>query len=99
MINSYCKFSPVENFENTFGKEAKVMFEYVIFLILGFVIGYFISTKLHKSNLVGTLQIIESDEIEQPYIFLELDKDNIDEICEMKYVHMRVKNIHQNSHE
>lgn len=74
------------------------MFEYVILLILGFVIGYIIASQLHKSILVGTLQIIESDEIEQPYIFLELDKDNIDEICEMKYVHMRVKNIHQNSH-
>ena len=78
------------------------MFEYVIFVIFGFItgsiIGYHISNQLHKSNLVGSLQIIESDEIEQPYIFLELDKDNIEEICEMKHVHMRVKNIHQNSH-
>ena len=98
MINSYCKFSPVENFENISGKEVNIMFGYVILLILGFTIGYTISSQLHKSNLVGTLQIIESDEIEQPYIFLELDKDNIDEICEMKYVHVRVKNIHQNSH-
>ena len=74
------------------------MLEYILIFAAGIFAGYLISAKLRRSDLVGTLQIIESDELERPYIFLELDKDNVDEICEMKYVSMRVKSTQQNSH-
>lgn len=74
------------------------MLEYILIFAAGIFAGYLISAKLRRSNLVGTLQIIESDELEKPYIFLELDKDNVDEICEMHHVSMRVKAAYQNSH-
>ena len=75
------------------------MFEYLAIFSIGIFVGYLITVKLRKSDLVGTLQIIETADSDRPYIFLELDKDNVDEICTMKYVSMRVKDIHQNSHE
>ena len=75
------------------------MLDYLVIFSIGIFVGFLITVKLRKSDLVGTLQIIETADSDRPYIFLELDKDNVDEISKMQYVSMRVKDIHQNSHE
>lgn len=66
------------------------MFEYIILVVIGILIGNLITSFVNKSKLVGTLQVIESDELEQPYIFLELN-DEVEMLCDKKYVHMDVK--------
>lgn len=66
------------------------MFEYIILVVVGILIGNLITSFVNKSKLVGTLQVIESDELEQPYIFLELN-DEVEMLCDKKYVHMDVK--------
>ena len=66
------------------------MFEYIILVAVGILIGSLITTFVNKSKLVGTLQVVESDELEQPYIFLELN-DEVETLCDKKYVHMDVK--------
>lgn len=66
------------------------MVEYFFLILVGMLIGKFISSLDHKSKLVGTLQIIESDELEQPYIFLELN-DEVETLLDKKYVHMDIK--------
>lgn len=74
------------------------MFEYLVIFSIGIFVGYLITIRLRRTDLIGTLQIIETIDSDRPYIFLELDKDNVDEISKMQYVSMRVKDIHENSH-
>lgn len=66
------------------------MIKYFVLLLIGILIGRLITLVQMNSKSVGTLQVIESDELEQPYIFLELN-DEVETLCDKKYVHMDVK--------
>ena len=66
------------------------MIEYLFLILIGILLGRLVTLLQMNSKSIGTLQIIESDELEQPYIFLEL-KDDVEVLCDKKYVHMDVK--------
>lgn len=66
------------------------MIKYLVLLLIGILIGRLITLLQMNSKSAGTLQVIESDELEQPYIFLELN-DEVETLCDKKYVHMDIK--------
>lgn len=66
------------------------MLKYIILLLIGILLGRLVTLLQMNSKSAGTLQVIESDELEQPYIFLELN-DEVETLFDKKYVHMDVK--------
>lgn len=66
------------------------MVKYIILLLIGILLGRLVTLLQMNSKSAGTLQVIESDELEQPYIFLELN-DEVETLFDKKYVHMYVK--------
>lgn len=60
----------------------------LIGLVIGLLIGRYISKSTYQTKPIGTLRIDTSDS-DGPYMFLELDK-NIGDICLEEYVRLRV---------
>lgn len=68
---------------------------YVLCSIIGVITGCVLTSMYKRSKAVGTLQIITS-EGEEPYLFLQLDKE-APNLYECQYVSMKVTKKHVNS--
>lgn len=68
---------------------------YVLCSILGIITGYVLTSVYKRSKAIGTLQIITS-EGEEPYLFLQLDKE-VPNLYKYQYVSMKVTTKHVNS--
>ena len=61
----------------------------VLLIILGVIIGVFISTVIYTLRTDGTVRVDQSDPTEEPYLFLELDKP-VNEIISKHHVTFKV---------
>ena len=67
--------------------------EVLIWILIGFAIGFIAACIGVLTLNVGTLQIDRSDPSEPPYPFLRISKDSsIEELSRRKYVLLEVKN-------
>lgn len=55
------------------------------YCLLGFVLGIITSLIVVKRSLSGTLKVVKSDEENDPYLFVELDKP-VESIVEKRFV-------------
>ena len=63
----------------------------VVAFIVGILCGYITKTVVVKQQkVVGTLRVDHSEPSEEPYLFLELKKDGIEEIQKKKEVLFKV---------
>lgn len=70
-----------------------------ITLVIGFIIGYILSTAISKLTIkfcicgtpIGTLRIDRSDPFDGPHMFLELSK-TVNDISDKKYVTLKISN-------
>lgn len=59
-------------------------------LLIGILIGFWISGTRHKRNCAGVLREDRSDPDEAPYLFLELSQEGFNMIQTHKYVTFKV---------
>ena len=59
-------------------------------LTVGFGLGYLCSILTRRTKAVGTLRVDRSDPDEASYLFLELEKDGMNEIHKAKAVKFKV---------
>lgn len=62
----------------------------IIAVLIGLVLGSSIFLFMSKRNTIGNLRVDNSDLVDDPYLFLELETD-IKSISEKKYVLMKVR--------
>lgn len=63
----------------------------LIWLLVGILIGLFVSRFIFKDKPIGSLRVDESDPDSGPYLFLELDPGGLNDIYKKKSVELRVK--------
>lgn len=61
-----------------------------IAILVGILIGMFMSRFIFKEKSVGSLRVDQSDPDSGPYLFLELDRDGAEAIYKKRYVRLRV---------
>lgn len=59
-------------------------------LIVGMVIGIGVIKQKYKSKVIGNLRVDQSIEDDNPYLFLEITRGNIDKFKNEKYVVLEV---------
>lgn len=62
----------------------------VIVILIGILIGLFLSQFIFKEKSVGSLRVDQSDPDSGPYLFLELNRDGAEAIYKKRYVRLRV---------
>lgn len=70
-----------------------------IALIVGVVIGMSTIKRKYKSKVIGKLRVDQSIEDNNPYLFLEITRGNIDKFRNEKYVVLEVLNENYIPHE
>lgn len=66
------------------------MFMTILTLVIGILLGYTVSSIVHTNDSIGVLHVVESDGLEEPYLFLELD-ESTENIIDNTYVTMKVR--------
>lgn len=61
-----------------------MMIGWIVGIIVGFGISWFMAWRHDKKLCVGTLRVDRSDPDEAPYLFLELKQDEMDKIHKSK---------------
>lgn len=62
----------------------------IILILAGVLLGICISSIIYRSYFVGNLRIDNSDPVDGPYMFLELEK-GVGDISSKKHVILKVK--------
>ena len=62
----------------------------VIMFIVGVLVGCILTKVVLRIFAVGSLRLDQSDPESSPYLFLELNKDNADDIAKKKFVVLNV---------
>ncbi len=57
---------------------------------LGHVIGCFIGSAHKKEESIGTIKVDNSDPVDGPILFIELEKDGLQKLYAKEYVMMKV---------
>lgn len=70
---------------------------HILIFIIGILFGIFISALIFVRKLVGTLLVTKGDE-DGPYLSLALNK-NVADICNKKYVTLRIRQINTDYYE
>lgn len=63
----------------------------IIAIVIFIIVGKILLLKYYKKNNVGILNVDRSDPYDEPYLFLELDKE-VEYISKHEYVTFRVRN-------
>ena len=66
------------------------MFMTILTLVIGILLGYVVSSIVHTNDSIGVLHVVESDGLEEPYLFLELDECT-ENLINNTYVTMKVR--------
>lgn len=61
-----------------------------IAILVGILIGFFMSRFIFKEKSIGSLRVDQSDPDSGPYLFLELNRDGAETIYKKRYVRLRV---------
>lgn len=61
-----------------------------ILILIGILVGMFMSRFIFKEKSVGSLRVDQSDPDSGPYLFLELNRDGAEAIYKKRYVRLRV---------
>lgn len=61
-----------------------------IAILIGILVGMFMSRFIFKEKSVGSLRVAQSDSDSGPYLFLELNHDGAEAIYKKRYVRLRV---------
>ena len=66
------------------------MFMTILTLVIGILLGYAVFSIVHTNDSIGVLHVVESDGLEDPYLFLELD-EGTENLIDNTYVTMKVR--------